>query len=65
MLDHDPEVIAYNSNNCIPIMPFKGDPKDATLLYLEKYLLKLSEANNMSLVIKQDFKDPILKEINS
>lgn len=59
MLDYKPEVVAANSEYWIPVTRFRGDPKDATLLYLEKYLLSIAEEPDVSKWIARDFKDQL------
>lgn len=55
-IDHDPEVLAYNSGYSLPVPKFEGVTKDSTLLYLQKYLIDLYEYPNISMKLKKDFK---------
>lgn len=54
LIDCDPEVIAYNSNWSLPLPKFKGNPKDSTLLYLQKYVMEeLREHDDLSIAINE------------
>ena len=55
LIDYKAAVVAHNTWNWIPVIKFKGNPKDATLLYLEKYLLELAKHPDFSKVISSDF----------
>lgn len=55
MLDYRPEVFAINSGSWVPVIKCKGNTKDATLLYLEKYLLSIAGQDDLSAWIQRDF----------
>lgn len=61
LIDHDPEVWAFNADSSLPIPKFTGETKDSTLLYLEKYLIEMSDHVNVSNTLKKDFKNKILQ----
>ena len=52
---------AFNFQNWVPIHKFKGVPKDSTLLYLEKYLLKLANSSDVTEEIERDIINGIQK----
>lgn len=59
LLDYKAIVVAHNSGNWIPVIKYKGSPKEATLLYLEKYLLELAKYPDVSKVISSDFNNKL------
>lgn len=56
-IDHDPEVLAYNSAYSLPIPKFVGEQMDSTLLYLQKYLIDLNQHPDLSSKLRKDFRD--------
>lgn len=56
LIDHDPEVVALNFGNCVPIIKYTGRSKDSALLYLEKYLMDISSHPNIRSKLTKDFK---------
>lgn len=56
IVDYNPETLANNPHNWVPMIRFKGESKDATLLYLQKYLLALAEVDDVTHVLSNDFK---------
>lgn len=56
LIDHDPEVVALNSGNWVPMIKYTGRSKDSALLYLEKYLMDLSSHPNVRSKLTKDFR---------
>lgn len=51
--------------NGIPIFDYEGDDNDLQLVYLAKYLRKLSNVASLQEIIKQDFANFLLKHYKS
>jgi hypothetical protein len=60
LIDQDPTVVGHNSDIWVPVPKFSGQCKDATLLFLEKYLLNLAECKDVSRQITSDFYTSLL-----
>lgn len=61
MIDTSPKVAAYNTKNWIPIPKFTGERLDSNLLYLQKYLLGISDEIDVSNKISLNFYKSFLK----
>jgi len=59
LLDFKSISAANNPKNWIPVIKFRGNPKDSCLLYLEKYLHELAKVPDVSVQILNDFRSRI------
>lgn len=57
IVDDSPEKAASNFGNAVYILPFTGAPDDKELLYLNKYLLTLKNAENLRSIEKRGWRN--------
>ena len=47
MVDDRPENFAIRPHNCVPVLPYTGEPEDTELAKLSNYLVKLTAEPGM------------------
>ena len=55
LIDHSVYSFAFQIENGICLLPWKGDPNDCELMHLTKYLIKMSHQTDVRKEIKKRF----------